>query len=149
MENSLHLILVRRRGRLLVRVIIKIVQEIFQGKDCSLVVVLVLLWLVQLLSRPFPSQHFTDPLVVPHGRFSFLVEPGYHIIEFDVAINEGVDQVVSLGPRFGLTIIQFDASCLKLLKILCELSLKEAVLLDLLNRAIELVLVHLIEEVLL
>lgn len=149
MENSLRLILVRRRGRLLVRVIIKIVQEIFQGKDCSLVVVLVLLWLVQLLSRPFPCQHFTDPLVVPHGRFSFLVEPGYHIVEFDVAINEGVDQVVSLGPRFGLTIIQFDASCLKLLEILCELSLKEAVLLDLLNSAIELVLVHLIEEVLL
>jgi hypothetical protein len=77
------------------------------------------------------------------------VEPGYHIVEFDVAINEGVDQVVSLGPRFGLTIIQFDASCLKLLEILCELSLKEAVLLDLLNSAIELVLVHLIEEVLL
>ena len=149
MENSLRLILVRRRSRLLFRVIIQIVQEIFQGKDCSLVVVLVLLYLVQLLSRPFPSQHFTDPLVVPHGRLPFLVEPCDHIVEFDIAINEGVDQVVSLGPRFGFTIIQFDASCLKLLEILCELSLEEAVLLDLLNRTIELVLVHLIEEVLL
>ena len=149
MENSLRLILVRRRSRLLFRVIVQIIQEIFQGKDCSLVVVLVLLWLVQLFARSFPSQHFTDPLVVSHGRLPFLVEPGDHIIEFDIAINEGVDQVVSLGPRFRLAIIQFDASCLKLLEILCELSLEEAILLDLLNSAIELVLVYLIEEVLL
>lgn len=74
--------------------------------------VLVLLRLVQLLLRSFPGQHFTDPLIVPHGRLPFLVEPRYHIVEFDIAINEGVDQVVSLGPRSGLAIIQFDASCL-------------------------------------
>jgi hypothetical protein len=149
MEDFLGLILVRRRGRLLFRVIIQIIQEIFQCKYSSLVVVLVLLCLVQLLSRPFPSQHFTDPLVVPDGPLSFLVESDDHIIEFDIAINKGVDQVVSLGPRFRLSIIQFDASCLKLLEILCELSLKEAVLLDLLDSTIELVLVHFLEKVLL
>ena len=88
MENSLRLFLVRWRRRLLVRVIIQIVQEIFQGKDCSLVVILVLLRLVQLFARSFPSQHFTDPLVVPDGRLPFLVEPRDHIIEFDIAVNE-------------------------------------------------------------
>ena len=88
MENSLRLILVLLRGRLLLRVIIHIVQEIFQSKDCSLVVAFFLLWLVQLFARSFPSQHFTDPLVVPYSRLPFLMEPGDHIIEFDIAVNE-------------------------------------------------------------
>ena len=88
MENSLRLILVRRRSWLLFRVIIQIVQEIFQGKDCSLVVAFFLLWLVQLFARSFPSQHFTDPLVVPHGGLPFLMEPGDHIIKFNIAVNK-------------------------------------------------------------